>query len=381
MNLIPLLSFSFYLLSASKTPSPKELFLQHTLPPMPTTFINQDRIRQVFFIVLLLLLGILLFLELYSFLPAMLGAITLYILMRRWMYYLTEKRKWGSGWAAMLLMLLSFIVILLPVGLLANMLTSKISYAISHSAELIEALKKLVKTLEQRFNIVIASDANINKLGQAITSSLPRILGATFNTLTTIFFMYFILYFMLVNGRKMEVTVYEYIPLRDENVDRLGKETKKMVLSNAIGIPVIALAQGLIALIGYLVLGIKEPFFWFGVTCIAAMIPVVGAALAYVPVAIILFANGQNWQGIVMLIFGFGVIGTADNVLRFTLLRKLGDVHPLTTVFGVIIGLNLFGFIGLIFGPLLISLFILLLKIYSSEFVVKQREAHKSMEN
>ena len=348
---------------------------------MPTTFINQDRIRQVFFIVLLLLLGVLLFLELYSFLPAMLGAITLYILMRRWMYYLTEKRKWGSGWAAMLLMLLSFIVILLPVGLLANMLTSKISYAISHSAELIEALKKLVKTLEQRFNIVIASDANINKLGQAITSSLPRILGATFNTLTTIFFMYFILYFMLVNGRKMEVTVYEYIPLRDENVDRLGKETKKMVLSNAIGIPVIALAQGLIALIGYLVLGIKEPFFWFGVTCIAAMIPVVGAALAYVPVAIILFANGQNWQGIVMLIFGFGVIGTADNVLRFTLLRKLGDVHPLTTIFGVIIGLNLFGFIGLIFGPLLISLFILLLKIYSSEFVVKQREAHRSMEN
>ena len=367
--------------SKPATPSPKELFLQHTLPPMPTTFINQDRIRQVFFIVLLLLLGILLFLELYSFLPAMLGAITLYILMRRWMYYLTEKRKWGSGWAAMLLMLLSFIVILLPVGLLANMLTSKISYAISHSAELIEALKKLVKTLEQRFNIVIASDANINKLGQAITSSLPRILGATFNTLTTIFFMYFILYFMLVNGRKMEVTVYEYIPLRDENVDRLGKETKKMVLSNAIGIPVIALAQGLIALIGYLVLGIKEPFFWFGVTCIAAMIPVVGAALAYVPVAIILFANGQNWQGIVMLIFGFGVIGTADNVLRFTLLRKLGDVHPLTTVFGVIIGLNLFGFIGLIFGPLLISLFILLLKIYSSEFVVKQREAHRSMEN
>jgi predicted PurR-regulated permease PerM len=107
----------------------------------------------------------------------------------------------------------------------------------------------------------------------------------------------------------------------------------------------------------------------------------VGAALAYVPLAIIFFANGANWQGIAMLIFGFAIIGTVDNVLRFTLLRKLGDVHPLTTVFGVIIGLNLFGFIGLIFGPLLISLFILLLKIYSSEFVVKQRDAHKMMEN
>jgi predicted PurR-regulated permease PerM len=278
-------------------------------------------------------------------------------------------------------MLLSFIIILVPVGLLANMLTSKITYAIEHSAELVAALKKLVNNLEQRFNVVIASDANINKVGSTITASLPRILGATFNSLTTIFFMYFILYFMLVNGRKMEVALYEYIPLKDENVAKVGKEVKMMVLSNAIGIPVIAIAQGIIALIGYLLLGIREPFFWFGVTCIAAMIPVVGAALAYVPVAIILLANGQNWQGIAMLIYGFGIIGTADNVLRFTLLRKLGDVHPLTTVFGVIIGLNLFGFIGLIFGPLLISLFILLLKIYSTEFIVKQRDAHSMMEN
>jgi predicted PurR-regulated permease PerM len=111
------------------------------------------------------------------------------------------------------------------------------------------------------------------------------------------------------------------------------------------------------------------------------VLPVVGAALAYVPIALIFFANNQTWQGVVMLIYGFAVIGTVDNLLRFTLLRKLGDVHPLVTVFGVIIGLNLFGFIGLIFGPLLISIFVLLLKIYSSEFIVKQRDAHRIMEN
>lgn len=346
-----------------------------------SNIIDQNRIRQFFFIVIILLLGILLFMELYSFLPAVLGAITLYIVMHKWMLYLTEKRKWRKGWTALLLMLLSFIVILLPVGLLANMLSSKVTYAIQHSAELVEALKKLVANLEQRFDIVIASEANINKLGNFIAGSLPRILGATFNTLTTIFFMYFILYFMLVNGRKMEDALYEYIPLRDDNVARLGKEVHTMVLSNAIGIPVIAFAQGVVALIGYLIIGVKEPFFWFGVTCIAAMLPVVGAALAYVPIALIFLANGQTWQGITMLIFGFGIIGTVDNVLRFTLLRKLGDVHPLVTVFGVIIGLNLFGFIGLIFGPLLISLFMLLLKIYSNEFVVKQRDAHRHMEN
>lgn len=279
------------------------------------------------------------------------------------------------------MMLLSFIVILMPVGLLANMLSSKISYTIQHSDELVQALKKIVANIEYRFDISLASDENINKLGSTIAQILPKILGATFNTLTTIFFMYFILYFMLVNGRYMENVLYEYIPLKDENVGKIRKEVNMMVFSNAIGIPVVAFAQGLVGLAGYLVIGVKEPFFWFGVTCIAGMLPVIGAALAYIPLIIIFFANDQTWQGFAMTIYGFGVIGTVDNVLRFSLLKKMGNVHPLTTVFGVIVGLDLFGFIGLIFGPLLISLFMLLLKIYSSEFISKQRNINKIMEN
>lgn len=343
--------------------------------------ISQNRVRQFFFILVILLLFILLFLELYSFLPALLGSITLYILLNRWMFYLTEKKKWPKGWTAVLLMLFSLVVILLPVGLLVNMLSSKVNYAIQHSAELTVALKKVVANIELKYDVTLASEENINKLGAGIANSLPKILGATFNTITNIFFMYFILYFMLVNGRYMENTLYEHVPLKDTNVDRLGKEIHMMVMSNAIGIPLIAFAQGLVGLVGYLIIGVKEPFFWFGVTCIAGMLPVVGAALAYVPLAIILFANDQTGKGIAMLILGFGIIGTVDNVLRFTLLRKLGNVHPLTTVFGVIIGLNVFGFIGLIFGPLLISLFMLLLKIYSSEFITKQRDINKIMEN
>ena len=343
---------------------------------MEHNVIHQNRIRQVFFLVIIVLLGLLLFLELYTFLPALLGAITLYIVMRNWMFSLTIKRKWRKGWTAALLMILSMIVILLPLGVLINMLTSKITFAVQHSNELIDSLKKVVNDLEQRFDIEIVSDANINKLGNFITGSIPRLLSATFNTIGTIFFMYFILYFMLVNGRKMESNIYEHIPLKDENVHLLGTEVRKMVLSNAVVIPLIAVLQGIVALIGYLIIGVKEPWFWFVVTCITAMLPVVGAALAYVPLAIIFFANGDTGKGIFMLIYGFGVIGTVDNVFRFTLAKKIGDVHPLVTVFGVIIGLSVFGFIGLIFGPLLISLFLLLLKIYSNEFITKQRESH-----
>ncbi|MBM3416008.1 MAG: AI-2E family transporter [Bacteroidetes bacterium] len=343
--------------------------------------ISQNRVRQFFFILIILLLFILLFLELNIFLPALLGAITLYILLHKWMLYLTEKKKWRRGWTTVLLMLFSLVVMLLPVGLLINMLSSKVNYAIQHSAELTAALNTVVADIDRQFDIKLLSEENIHKIGTGIANSLPQILGATFNTLTNIFFMYFILYFMLVNSRKMEDSLYEHIPLKDENLAKIGKEIHTMVYSNAIGIPLIAFAQGLIALPFYLIIGVKEPWFWFGVTCIAAMLPVVGAALAYVPLAIIFFANDETMKGLLTVVYGFGIIGTVDNVLRFSLLKKLGNVHPLITVFGVIIGLSLFGFIGLIFGPLLISLFLLLLKIYTSEFVTKQRAINKIMEN
>ena len=343
---------------------------------MDTHVIHQNRIRQIFFLIVITLLGLLLFRELYTFIPALLGAITLYIIMRKWMFHLTMRKKWSKPWTAALLMFLSLIIILFPIGVLVNMVSAKVTFAVQHSNELISALKKIAADLEQRFDIEIVSDENINKLGNFISGGIPRLLSATFNTLGTIFFMYFILYFMLVNGRKMENNIYEHMPLRDENAAMLGKEVKNMVLSNAVGIPVIAILQGVVALIGYLIIGVKEPWFWFVVTCITAMLPVVGAALAYVPLAIIFFANGDTGKGIFMLIYGFGVIGLVDNIFRFTLAKKIGNIHPLVTVFGVIIGLSVFGFIGLIFGPLLISLFLLLLKIYSSEFITKQRQVH-----
>ncbi|HKP32107.1 MAG TPA: AI-2E family transporter, partial [Chitinophagaceae bacterium] len=185
--------------------------------------------------------------------------------------------------------------------------------------------------------------------------------------------MYFLLYFMLINGRKMEAGIYKWMPVKDENILLIRKDMNSMVVSNAVGIPVIALMQGLVGLIGYMIIGVDEPVFWFVVTAITALLPVVGAALAYVPLSLLLFASGETGKGVFVLLFGFLVIGLVDNVFRFWFNRKFGDIHPLITVFGVIIGVSLFGFIGIIFGPILISLFLLLIKIYVSEFSMKSR--------
>ncbi len=331
-------------------------------------YIAEGKIRQLFFIAILVLLGWVLFNELKSFIPAFLGALTMYVIMRKWMFRMVIVRKWRPGWAAAALMTLSFLIILVPVGTVINMLSSKINFAVQHSSELVAALEVFIQKAQQKMGLNFVNDDSVKSLGEFIAKNLPSLLGATFNSLTTIIFMYLILYFMLTEGRSMERTLYRVLPLSDTNLNRIASEIKNMVMSNAIGIPLIALFQGVVALIGYLVLGVKEPLFWFLVTCIASMLPVVGAAVAYVSIAIIFFAQNESWKAIAMLAYGFGIVSTVDSLFRFAIQKKIGDTHPLVTAFGVIIGINLFGFIGLIFGPLLISLFLLLVKIYSLEF-------------
>ncbi|WP_343667385.1 AI-2E family transporter [Chitinophaga sp.] len=336
--------------------------------------IDNERLKQICFLLIIILLATLLFMELYSFFPGFLGAVTLYVISRNYMFRLVEKRHWKKPLAAAMLMVLSFIIILLPVGLMINMLTDKVGYAIGHTSELITGLKTLNDRIHHSTKIDILSQVKLEQLQGYLAAVLPRLLGATFNTLTTIAILYFILYFMLVCAREMEAYLYEYIPLKDENVLRLGLEFRKLVIANAVGIPLIAIIQGIVSLIGYLIFKVPQPIFWFAVTCCTAMLPVVGAAAVYVPLGIYLMGTGNTWQGVAILVYGFAIVGTSDNIFRLLLAKKIGDVHPMITVFGVLVGVNLFGFIGLIFGPLLISMFILLLEIYSNEFLVKKRE-------
>ncbi len=338
------------------------------------SFIPNNAIRQVLLLLIIILLGSILFWQLQSFIPALLGSYTMYVLLKKWMYILTGRYKWKKPLAAASLMFLSFLIILLPIVLLIKLMSSKVDFALKHSSEVLTAIEQYIHKYEVQYSVDILSGKNIDQLTAWGTQTLPRVLGASFNSLATIAIMYFILYFMLIDGRRMEANLHEWIPLKDENTLLLRRETNNLVYSNAIGIPLIALLQGMLGLIGYIVLGVNEPLFWFMVTCLASMIPVVGATLAYVPVAILFFANGMNIKGIIMLAYGFGVISTLDSVFRFWLQKKIGDVHPLITAFGVIIGLSLFGFIGLIFGPILISLFILLIRIYANEFSVNNNK-------
>ncbi len=137
---------------------------------------------------------------------------------------------------------------------------------------------------------------------------------------------------MLTNGRSMERVMGDFVPMSDDNTNKVGAEINNIVLSNAIGIPLIAFLQGIVGLVGYLLIGVDQPVFWFVVTCITAMLPIVGAAIAYVPLSVIFFAQGESLRGVFMLAYGFGIIGLVDNVFRIMLSKRIGNIHPLITV-------------------------------------------------
>lgn len=334
------------------------------VPPM--------RLKQISFFIILVALGILIFSDLANFLPAFLGSVTFYVVLRKYMNNMVYKRRMRKGLAAAILIFLAILVVVVPLWIFGALIGQKISDVVKHSTEVLTAVKSFAKEIQSRYNIALLSDDNINKASGMIANFLPNILGATFNTFTALLLMLFVLYFMLVQSREMEAWLVKYLPLKDENVIWLGKDLQELVFNNAIGVPLIALMQGVVALIGYFIFGVPDALFWFVVTAFGSMLPLIGAAAGYVPLAILLLAQGENFKGIAVLVYGLLIVGLTDNIFRFALQKRLGDVHPLITVFGVILGIKVFGFIGLIFGPILISLFILLIRIYVNEFGSKQ---------
>lgn len=324
-------------------------------------------VRQLFVLLLILFLLVLIFREITPYLTGILGAITLHVILNRWMDGLL-RRGWKPPLAAGLLIFLSFVGILVPVSLTILMLSSKIGTAVANSERVITVIKDQVNEAEKYIGYDLNNTIDSSRVAQWLSSNLQDLGVGTFNAIIAIGIMYFMLYYMLINRKELKGILISYIPLGEHNLQIIGQEGDESVRSNALGIPLVAFFQGIIALIGYLIVGVPDPLFWFVITAIGAMIPFIGTALAIVPVAILLYSQGMNWQAIFILIYGLTIVNITDNLLRLYILQRLSSVHPLITLFGVVVGVPLFGFIGLIFGPLLISLFLLILKIYKHEY-------------
>ncbi len=304
----------------------------------------------------------------YIFLPGVLGAVTLYILSRKTYMYLTEKRKWKPGWTALLYIIGFMIIICLPVYIAAILVTPKLVALFNNPVQLTIAVKSFSDKIQDATGIELFNGNSIKNASQKLANNIPMLLTGTANFLTNLLLMFFILYYMLIHGKEWEKYLHDMIPLREGNRHILGTETDVMIRANAIGIPLLAVIQGLVATLGFWIFGIADFGIWGFLAGVASLIPIVGTGLIWVPLTVYLLAVNHIWQGVGLGIYSLIILTNIDYVARITVLRKIGDVHPLITILGVIVGLSMFGFLGLVFGPLLISYFIVLIRIYRNEF-------------
>jgi predicted PurR-regulated permease PerM len=266
-------------------------------------------------------------------------------------------------------MLLSVVLLILPLGLLSVMLSSKAQYLVEHYAYFLDIIRKWNQTISAQFNINLFSEDTLSKVTAAGANIIPAVLSATISSVAQISVLYFILYFMMAEGLAMETWVLNNMPFNKANSQLLVQELKVQTYSNAIGIPILIIIQAVIAAIGYAIFGMDEPLFWGIITGFASMIPIIGVAVIWIPVCIYLYFTGAKGRSIGLGVYNGLLLVNVEHLVRFSVLKRYGNTHPLVTFFGIIIGLSLFGFLGLIFGPLLISYFIILLQIYQREYL------------
>lgn len=327
-----------------------------------------NRIRQVAFLLIVTALAIIVFKQLYIFFPGFLGALTLYILCRRYYFHLTEKRKWNKSLTAILFMVLFMACIVAPIYFSLQMIFRKVEGIMQDPGQVDHAIDAISQQLREWTGQDFLTKEAAADLGKKAAGFIPGILNSSATMVGNLLMILFLAFFMFKNGRLMESTLEDSIPLRPGNIELLADETCGMVRANALGIPLISLIQGLVALLGYWIFGIKDFVLLGLITGLCAFFPVIGTAMIWLPLVIFLFSKGENGKAIGLLIYSAVVIGNIDYLARITFLQKVGNVHPIITILGLIAGLKLFGFWGFIFGPLLISYLLVLIRIYKSEF-------------
>ena len=317
-------------------------------------------------LVIIIALGALIVYSLQGIFGSILSTLVLYTILRPAYIYLAEKKGWNTRFTAVLLLFLSLVILVLPFYGLSSMVITKITELNNdqiYFTNLLNKVKHLFDFSEKASEMI---EEGIRNAGTWATSLFPSLISGVFNIVLGLLLMYFLLYFMLVERKAFEQALIQYAPFRLQNTLRFAEEMQNMTYANVLGQGFIALVQGALLSLAFFVLHYTDPLFWGVITMFISFVPVLGPPVIFVPAALMQMADGNSFSAWAMLIFGFVVIINIDNVIRFMIAKKIGNIHPVITVIGVVIGVPLFGILGLVFGPLLFSYFFLLIRIYET---------------
>lgn len=187
-------------------------------------------------------------------------------------------------------------------------------------------------------------------------------------TVFSFFLMLFVLYFLYRDGDYLVARVKKLSPIPLKHEEEIIKKFKNTSTATLLVTFLTAFVQGLVAWIGFLIAGVPNAFFWATAVSIASLIPVLGTGLVTIPIGLAMMLGGNIATGVFLLIWGFGLVSTVDNLVRIVFIGSSVKLNALLTFLAVFGGITAFGLPGVIFGPMILVLTITLLHIYEMEY-------------
>ena len=336
--------------------------------------------QRILLIASLLIIAGFILVGLSGYITAFLGAGILYVVFRPWFTALALKRNWNRPLVTALLIVFALFVIILPFLTLSLLLIDRINYYSQHTEDILN----LVRKAEDLTGYKITSQQNIQTIlrqgGSYASRLLPSLAGSALDFIVIIGLMFFTLYYMFVQQEAFQKGLQKYLPFKKDTQKELGESLKNNVNANVLGQVLVCLVQGVLTGLTLWIFGVPDAAFWGTVGFFMAFIPVLGTPLVWAPAGLIQLSQGNTSQGIGILVVGAVVIINIDNLLRIMLAKRMGDIHPLITLAGIVLGVPIFGIIGLVIGPLLLSYFIVLIQVFERDNRKQEREVAKAEE-
>lgn len=209
----------------------------------------------------------------------------------------------------------------------------------------------------------------ISVLQKGITFIGPKMLMSFTRFVLSAFVTMFIMFYLLIDSAKVIKVFRDYFPISYKNSEILLKEVGSQTKALIYGQLLVAIIQGLLGAVGFFMFDISAPIFWGMIMVIFSFLPVFGASIVWLPAVIMLIGRSEFVNAAGLFLWGALVVGTIDNLIRPKLTETLGKIHPVTVMLGVFIGIKEWGFIGLVIGPLMITVLLILIKMFREEYL------------
>ncbi|MFH1589147.1 MAG: AI-2E family transporter [archaeon] len=272
--------------------------------------------------------------------------------------------------STIVMILLLFLLIIIPSGLIVTSLIKQTSSAYSSVAgwDFTTLNSYLPDFIANKINLNILFEDIFAKTRNFIVNSAPNFIESVAEIMLGLFVMFFVMFYAFRDGEKWIEKVKTDLPMKKAYTQNLLSNTASITKGVLYGYLLTAAIQGTLGGLIFWMLGISNPVLWGFVMMILASIPFLGTPIVFVPIAIIEIMNGHLLVGITLLLFGFFILINIDNLIRPKLISSKTKVHPALILIGIIGGLAVFGFIGIILGPMILSLLMVIVKFFVLEF-------------